>query len=145
MLVGIDKFIFLVDFIVLDMPEDIKIPLFLRRPFLSTTHVKIDVFKRKIALRIKNDKIVFKSDNPTCNIIKKVYVLGLRKQMELDLEARLMGEALILNRSQDPQLEDFLELNNLNEPLELNDHDMEELDPEIEDGEIIDIPKEDPY
>ncbi|GJT64714.1 hypothetical protein Tco_1016194 [Tanacetum coccineum] len=37
-LVGIDKFAFPVDFIVLDMPEDIKIPLILRRPFLSTAH-----------------------------------------------------------------------------------------------------------
>nr|GEU36794.1 hypothetical protein [Tanacetum cinerariifolium] len=96
-LAGIDKFVFLVDFIVLDMPEDIKIPLFLGRLFLSTAHAKIDVFKRKFALRIRNDKIVFNIDNPTCNIIKKAYVLGLRDRMELDLEARLMGEALILN------------------------------------------------
>ncbi|GJW28004.1 hypothetical protein Tco_0044879 [Tanacetum coccineum] len=32
------------DFIVLDIPEDIKIPLILGRPFLSTAHAKIDVF-----------------------------------------------------------------------------------------------------
>ncbi|GKB57995.1 putative reverse transcriptase domain-containing protein, partial [Tanacetum coccineum] len=97
-LVGIDKFAFAVDFIVLDMPEDIKVPLILGRPFLSTHHAKIDVFKKKIALRIGNDKIVFKSDNPTSNIIKRVYALGLRERMELDLEARLIGEALNLNR-----------------------------------------------
>nr|GEW33416.1 hypothetical protein [Tanacetum cinerariifolium] len=52
-LVGIDKFVFPVDFIVLDMPEDIKVPLILERPFLSTAHAKIDVFKKKIALREK--------------------------------------------------------------------------------------------
>ncbi|GJV71016.1 hypothetical protein Tco_1491011 [Tanacetum coccineum] len=63
--------------------------------------------------------------------------------MELDLEARLMGEALILNRSQDPKLEDFIELNDQNEPLELNDHEIEDLDLEIENGEIIDEPKVD--
>ncbi|GKE58223.1 hypothetical protein Tco_1497408, partial [Tanacetum coccineum] len=89
------------------------------RPFLSTAHAKIDVFKRKIALKVGNDKIVFKSDNPTSNIIKKVYVLGLRERMKLDLEARLMGEALVLDRSQDPEFGDFLKLNDLNEPLEL--------------------------
>ncbi|GJZ29486.1 gag-pol polyprotein [Tanacetum coccineum] len=100
-LVVIDKFVFPVYFIILDIPKDIKVPLILRRPFLSTTHDKIDVFKKRIALRIGNDKIVFKSDNPTSNIIKRVYVLGLREQMKLDLEARLMGEALILNRSLD--------------------------------------------
>ncbi|GJW79631.1 pyruvate dehydrogenase (acetyl-transferring) kinase, mitochondrial, partial [Tanacetum coccineum] len=56
-LVRIDNFFFPVDFIVLDMPEDIKIPLILGRPFLSNAHAKIDVFKRKFALRIENDKI----------------------------------------------------------------------------------------
>ncbi|GKD18921.1 hypothetical protein Tco_1208079 [Tanacetum coccineum] len=45
-LIVIDKFVFPVDFIVLDMPKDIKVPLILRRPFLSTAHAKIDVFKR---------------------------------------------------------------------------------------------------
>ncbi|GJX84584.1 putative reverse transcriptase domain-containing protein, partial [Tanacetum coccineum] len=139
-LVGINKFVFPVDFIVLDIPENIKIPLILGRPFLSTAHAKVDVFKRKFALRIGNDKIVFKSDRPTSNIIKKVYVLGLRERMELDLEARLMGAALILNRSQDPEFGDFLELNDLNEPLELRNHENEDLDPEIEEGEIIDEP-----
>ncbi|GKD53097.1 putative reverse transcriptase domain-containing protein [Tanacetum coccineum] len=131
-LVGIDKFVFLVVFIILDMPEDIKILLIFGRPFLSTTHAKIDVFKRKIDLRIRNHKIVFKSDSPTSNIIKKVYMFGLRELMELDLEARLIG---------DPEFRNFLELNDLDEPLEINDHEIEDLDPEIDDGEIIDEPK----
>ncbi|GJR80585.1 DNA/RNA polymerases superfamily protein, partial [Tanacetum coccineum] len=68
-LVGIDKFVFPVDFIILDMHEDIKTLLILGRPFLSTAHAIIDVFKRKIALRVGNDKIVFKSNNPTSNQI----------------------------------------------------------------------------
>ncbi|GJS65644.1 hypothetical protein Tco_0680208 [Tanacetum coccineum] len=52
LLVGIGKFVFPVDFIILDMPEDIKVPLILKRPFLSTACAKIDVFKRKITLRV---------------------------------------------------------------------------------------------
>nr|GEX84672.1 hypothetical protein [Tanacetum cinerariifolium] len=59
-LVGIGKFVFLVDFIILDMPEDIKVPLILERPFLSTAHAKIDVFKRKITLRVVEERIIFK-------------------------------------------------------------------------------------
>ncbi|GKC43965.1 DNA/RNA polymerases superfamily protein, partial [Tanacetum coccineum] len=50
-LLEIDKFVFPIDFIFLDMPKDIKNPLILGRPFLSIAHAKIDVFKRKIALR----------------------------------------------------------------------------------------------
>ncbi|GKB72192.1 hypothetical protein Tco_0933604 [Tanacetum coccineum] len=44
-LVGISKFVFPIDFIILDMPKDIKVPLILGKPFLSTTRAKIDVFK----------------------------------------------------------------------------------------------------
>ncbi|GJX69431.1 reverse transcriptase domain-containing protein [Tanacetum coccineum] len=41
-LVGIGKFTFPIDFIFLDMPKDIKVPLILGRPFLSTARSKID-------------------------------------------------------------------------------------------------------
>nr|GEW91852.1 hypothetical protein [Tanacetum cinerariifolium] len=40
-LVGIGKFVFPVDFINLDMPEDIKVPLILERPFLSTAMLRL--------------------------------------------------------------------------------------------------------
>nr|GEX49216.1 hypothetical protein [Tanacetum cinerariifolium] len=50
-LVWIGKFIFPIDFIILDMPEDVKVPLILERPFLSTAHANIDVFKRNIFFR----------------------------------------------------------------------------------------------
>ncbi|GJZ92828.1 hypothetical protein Tco_0664893 [Tanacetum coccineum] len=93
-LVGIAKFLFPVDFIILDMPEDVKVPLILERPFLSTAHAKIDVFIRKITLRVGDEKIIFKSIKPASSLIKRVYMLGLREHMELDLKARLMGETL---------------------------------------------------
>ncbi|GJY24355.1 hypothetical protein Tco_0398013, partial [Tanacetum coccineum] len=60
-LLGIGKFVVPVDFIILDMPKDVKVPLILGRPFLSTAHAKIDVFKRKITLRVGDKKIIFKS------------------------------------------------------------------------------------
>ncbi|GJY48613.1 putative reverse transcriptase domain-containing protein [Tanacetum coccineum] len=61
MLVRIGKFIFPIDFIILDIPEDNDVPLILRRPFLSTAYSKIYVFKRKISLRVEEEKLVFKS------------------------------------------------------------------------------------
>ncbi|GJT36472.1 hypothetical protein Tco_0926891 [Tanacetum coccineum] len=74
--------------------EDIKVPLILGRPFLSTA-----------------------------------------RAMELDLEDRLMGETLVLNRSLDPFLEDYIELNDLNEPFELRRNQGDDLMPTIEEGE----------
>nr|GEU80899.1 hypothetical protein [Tanacetum cinerariifolium] len=137
MLVGIGKFVFPVDFIILDMPEDIKVPLILIRPFLSTAHAKINVFKRKITLRVVEEKIIFKSVKPASSLIKRVYMISLRERMQLDLEARLMRETLVLNRSLDPLNGDYIKLNDLNEPLELRRYHVDNLMPTIKEGEVV--------
>ncbi|GJR12084.1 gag-pol polyprotein [Tanacetum coccineum] len=137
-LVGIGKFIFPIDFIILDMPEGVKVPLIFGKPFLSTTHTKIDVFKRKITLRVGEEKIIFKSVKPASSLIKRVYMLSLRERMELDLEARLMGETLVLNRSLDPLYGDYIELNDLNVPLELRRDQVDDLLATVEEGEVVD-------
>nr|GEV25682.1 hypothetical protein [Tanacetum cinerariifolium] len=124
-------------FIILDMPEDIKVPLILGRPFLSIAHAKIDVFKRKITLRVGEEKIIFKNVKPTSSLIKRVYTLSLREIIELDLEARLMGETLVLNRSLDPFFRDYIELNNLNVPLELRRYQVDDLMPTIDEGKVV--------
>ncbi|GJS60951.1 hypothetical protein Tco_0655735 [Tanacetum coccineum] len=136
-LVGIGKFTFPVNFIILDMLEDIKVHLILERPFLSTTRAKIDVYKRKITLRVGEENIIFKSVKPTSSIIKRVYMLSLRERKELDLEARLMGETLVLNRSLNPFLEDYIKLNDLNEPFKLRRNQGDDLMPTIKEGEVI--------
>ncbi|GJZ78920.1 hypothetical protein Tco_0643757 [Tanacetum coccineum] len=125
------------DFIILDMPEDIKVPLIIGRPFLSTTRDKIDVYKRKITSRVGKERIIFTSVKPANSLIKRVYMLSLREIMELDLEARLMGETLVLNRSLDPFFEDYIELNDLNEPFELRRNQGDDLMPTIKEGEVI--------
>ncbi|GJS06635.1 hypothetical protein Tco_0363431 [Tanacetum coccineum] len=64
-------------------------------------------------------------------------MLSLRERMELDLEARLMGETLVINRSLDPLNGDYTELNDLNEPFELSKNQGDDLMPTIEEGEVI--------
>ncbi|GJS58778.1 hypothetical protein Tco_0653562 [Tanacetum coccineum] len=70
-------------------------------------------------------------------IILALIMPFLRERMELDLEARLMGETLVLNRSLDPFLEDYIELNDLNEPFELRRNQGDDLMPTIEEGDVI--------
>ncbi|GJZ24889.1 putative reverse transcriptase domain-containing protein [Tanacetum coccineum] len=100
-LVRICKFTFPIEFVILDMPEDIKLPLILGRPFFSTAHAKIDVHKRKITLRVREERNIFTSVKLASSLIKRVYMLSLSKRMELDLEARLMGETLVRNQGDD--------------------------------------------
>ncbi|GKA88100.1 DNA-directed DNA polymerase [Tanacetum coccineum] len=61
-LIKVDKFILPIDFVILDMWEDSKILIILGRPFLATVRAMIDVFKKKITLRIGNKVIIFDVD-----------------------------------------------------------------------------------
>ena len=54
-----DKFIFSIDFIFLDMEEDKEIPIILGRLFLATSGALIDVQKGELKLRALEDEITF--------------------------------------------------------------------------------------
>ena len=59
-LVKIDKFIFPVDFVILDMDEDVEVPLILGRSFLATARAIIDVSDRRLVLRVGEEEVIFK-------------------------------------------------------------------------------------
>ncbi|GJU59813.1 hypothetical protein Tco_1237579 [Tanacetum coccineum] len=129
MLVGIGKFVSPVDFIIIDMPEDIKVPLIHERPFLSTARAKIDVYKQKINLKVGEERIIFTSVKHASSLIKRIYMLSLRERMELDLEARLMRETL-LRRNQGDDLMPTIEEGEVIEEFRTRD---DELNTEIDD------------
>ena len=58
-LVKVDRFIFPVDFIVLDMEEDKEIPIILGRPFLATGSAMIDAPRGELKLRVQDDEVKF--------------------------------------------------------------------------------------
>ncbi|KAL8469493.1 hypothetical protein ACS0TY_032366 [Phlomoides rotata] len=59
-LIKVDKFIFPVDFVVLEMKEDEPVPLILGRPFLATGGAVIDVKKGELVLNVEEDHVLFK-------------------------------------------------------------------------------------
>ncbi|GKB27886.1 DNA-directed DNA polymerase [Tanacetum coccineum] len=61
-LIKIDKFVIPIDFIILDMPEGSRVPIILGRPFLATARAMIDVFNKKIMLRVGDDEVIFDVD-----------------------------------------------------------------------------------
>ncbi|GJX23257.1 reverse transcriptase domain-containing protein [Tanacetum coccineum] len=58
-MVKIDKFVLPVDFVILDMEEDRRIPIILGRPFLATSHAMIGVFNKKISFEVGDEIITF--------------------------------------------------------------------------------------
>nr|GEW17352.1 reverse transcriptase domain-containing protein [Tanacetum cinerariifolium] len=64
--VKVGKFYFLADFVVLDFVADPRVPLILRRPFLSTAHVLIDVYEGEIILKHDDQSLPLKCrDTPS--------------------------------------------------------------------------------
>ncbi|XP_076956499.1 uncharacterized protein LOC143631710 [Bidens hawaiensis] len=59
MLVKIDKFVFPVGFVILDMDEDKNVPLILGLPFLATARALIDVCTGRLTLRVGDEEVTF--------------------------------------------------------------------------------------
>ncbi|XP_058784400.1 uncharacterized protein LOC131659192 [Vicia villosa] len=56
-LVKIDKFVFPVDFVILEMPEDEEIPIILGRPFLETGRCLIDIEEGTMTLKVYDEEL----------------------------------------------------------------------------------------
>ena len=79
-LVKVDKFIFSVDFVVLDVEEGSEIPSILDRPFLATGRALIDVHSGNLTLWVNDEEVQFKiyhnmkflDEGQSCNRISVV-------------------------------------------------------------------------
>ncbi|XP_076883253.1 uncharacterized protein LOC143531968 [Bidens hawaiensis] len=79
LLVKVDKFIFPVDFVILDMDEDSNVPLILGRPFLCTADALINVRAGKITLCVEDETITFdvKKSIPNSPIKKNQHKMNM--------------------------------------------------------------------
>jgi len=64
LLVKVDKFLFPIDFVVMDIEEDVDVPLILGGPFMKTTKVIIDVDKRKLKVCVTDEEVSFNVFEP---------------------------------------------------------------------------------
>ncbi|XP_052727612.1 uncharacterized protein LOC128194979 [Vigna angularis] len=71
-LVKIDKLQFPVDFVVMDMGEDVEMPLILGRPFMKTTKVVIHVDEGTVQLKDQDEEVTF-------NVFDKVQPIQVTK------------------------------------------------------------------
>ncbi|XP_071917004.1 uncharacterized protein [Coffea arabica] len=62
-LIKVRQSIIPVDFVVLDIEEDVRMPIILGRPFLATARTIIDVEKGKLILRVNGEELEFNLDN----------------------------------------------------------------------------------
>ena len=58
-LIKVESFIFLVDFLILDCEVDFEVPIILGRPFLATSRALVDMEKGKMKFQLNNEEATF--------------------------------------------------------------------------------------
>ena len=81
--IKVGKFVFPVDFVVINTEEDKQVPLLLRRPFLETRAALIDVKKCELTLRVGDEVVHFNLNHnlkqpelssTDCEIVEKKFL-----------------------------------------------------------------------
>ncbi|KAL5578038.1 hypothetical protein UlMin_019737 [Ulmus minor] len=94
-LVKVDKFIFPVDFIILDFEADMEVPIILGRPFLATRRALIDVQKGELTMRVNDQKVTVNvlnalkhpdEESEECSFVKTIDSL-VQKQIRKEQES----------------------------------------------------------
>ena len=95
-LIKVGKFILPMDFVVLDMEKDEKVPLILGRPFLATSRALIDVESGELITRVQEDKVELsiyknkklqKKENDVCMRVEDITVQGVEKMKKVPKKA----------------------------------------------------------
>ena len=86
-LVNVERFLFLADFLILDIPEDKEVPIILGRPILATARALIDVEMGELVLRSNKDFIIFQASQQKYPWTRKnIYVIDKENKESSDDE-----------------------------------------------------------
>ncbi|GJX82503.1 homeodomain-like protein [Tanacetum coccineum] len=112
-LVKIDKFIFPMDLVILDIVEDDKVPIILGRPMLATNHARIDVFGKNFSLEVGEEKVMFSAnDGKTPSPVTNVCAMN-NFQVSNDFGEQENLEKFLMNDDLNEDLGYFLDVNDL--------------------------------
>nr|GFA92015.1 reverse transcriptase domain-containing protein [Tanacetum cinerariifolium] len=93
--VKVGKFYFPADFVILDFVADPRVPLILGRPFLSTAHAIINVFKREIIIRQNQQSLMIQcSDIPSVKKIEQIKKIEFINAGGIDFESEEIEDFL---------------------------------------------------
>ncbi|KAH0678939.1 hypothetical protein KY284_020024 [Solanum tuberosum] len=99
MLVKVESFIFLADFVILDCEVDFEVPIILGRPFLSTGCALVDMEKGQMKFRLNNEEATFNicrsmKQSGELQIVSTI-IYRVKSGTEVQIEERLGVEALV--------------------------------------------------
>ncbi|XP_014519721.1 uncharacterized protein LOC106776764 [Vigna radiata var. radiata] len=116
-IVKVDKFLFPVDFVIMEMEENGEAPLILGRPFMKTTRIVIDVENGKLKVRVQDEEVNFyvfhamshPKDDKACfqvDIVDELYMMQGNRVCDVSLlERTIIDECKDLNEEEEKLME----------------------------------------
>ncbi|XP_017441065.2 uncharacterized protein LOC108346497 [Vigna angularis] len=138
-LVKVDKFLFPVDFVIMEMEEDVDVPLIPGRPFMKTSRVLIDVENGKLKVRVQNEEVNFDvfeamshpNDGRACFHLDALdEVCMIKKKMvccSSPLEKALIDASEEVNEEEEELIEECLTNLDALKEIPFNDSEIEEI------------------
>ncbi|XP_014511688.1 uncharacterized protein LOC106770388 [Vigna radiata var. radiata] len=143
-LVKVDKFLFPVDFVIMEMEENVDAPLILGRPFMKTTRILIDVENGKLKVRVQDEEVDFDvfqaisypKDDKACFQVDSVDELCMMQGSKMcgasPLERTLINEREHLNEEEEKLIEECLRDLETSEEIPTGEESFEKIEPKEE-------------
>ncbi|XP_058009248.1 uncharacterized protein LOC131183153 [Hevea brasiliensis] len=94
--IKVEKFFIPVDFVVLEMEEDVQIPIILGRPFLATAKAIIDVKNGRLTLKVRDEEVEL-------NLFRAIkHKLKPNECLRVDIIDKLVDEEFHKKHPEDP-------------------------------------------
>ncbi|CAJ2645262.1 unnamed protein product [Trifolium pratense] len=147
-LVKVDKFMFPIDFVVMDIEEDDDVPLILGRPFMKTARMMIDIDDGVMKVRVQDEEVSFNlweamkhpHEKDMCFKLDATEeaILDVRKQAHRpsSLEQALTDAFEALDPEKEEEIEDFLKQLDTFEELPQPEVEIDELK---KDGKPVEV------
>ncbi|GJR93791.1 reverse transcriptase domain-containing protein [Tanacetum coccineum] len=130
--VRVDGFTFLSDFVVVNFEPDPRVPIILGRPFLRTVKALIDLYEEKLTLRVGKDELVYYADKSEKNKEKTFFANELAPLDSLppgndDSTFKKINHEVEISVYSNPlfEFDDSFKSSNVNPLFEENDKDVE--------------------
>ncbi|GJW00057.1 reverse transcriptase domain-containing protein, partial [Tanacetum coccineum] len=151
-IVKVEKFNFLSDFVIVDFEADPRVPIILGRPFLRIARALVDLYEEKLTLRVRNEEVVFYTDKSSRNNQSDIQSVHCINIIDFSIDKPISGSTTFpsdsspsspLVETSDSLLEEFADELTLLDPFPRGNED-DSFDPEDDLREIEYLLNRDP-
>ncbi|GKA82148.1 reverse transcriptase domain-containing protein [Tanacetum coccineum] len=90
-IVKVENFNFLIDFVIVDFEADPRVPIILGRPFLRTARALVGLYEEKLTLRVENEEVVFYTDKSSRNDSRNIHSIHCINIIDFSKDKTISG------------------------------------------------------